>query len=165
MISADSPTRYDINTVVLWNGCVELQSVLYVSRSNIDFPKKAYLVGDLVRWSVSWNRRVGITGALAFTETHFSQYIEGPPQAISELVSKILCDDRHCNVDVIRIATTVDRTFQDWSLAFSGPDVFTGDYLRPLIERDLEDKAFTDQLADNWIRFLKEMAAATQTHI
>lgn len=97
---------------------MELNSVLYVSESYIDFPKKAYVVGDIVRLSKSWNRSVGITGALAFTESHFAQYIEGPDKSVSDLVVKLLRDERHGRIDIITIALVSNRRFDDWSLAF-----------------------------------------------
>ncbi len=144
---------------------MDLCSVLCISQSCIDFPNKAYTIGNIARSSKAWNRSVGITGALAFTEKYFSEYIEGPHKSVGELVVKLLRDDRHGNIDIIRIEAVPKRRFNDWSLAFSGPDLFTDAYLRPLLERDLQDGITTDLLVGDWLQFLHEMAAATQTHI
>lgn len=144
---------------------MDLCSVLYISQSCIDFPSKAYMIGDIARSSKAWNRSVGITGALAFTESYFAQYIEGPEKPVGELVVKLLRDDRHGNIDIVKVESVSKRRFDDWSLAFSGPDVFTDAYLRPLLERDLHDEAATNLLVENWLQVLHELASATQTHI
>ena len=144
---------------------MELNSVLYVSENYIDFPKKAYVVEDIVRLSKSWNRSVSITGALAFTESHFSQYIEGLDKSVSDLVVKLLGDKMHSCIDIITIAPVSNRSFDDWSLAISGPEPFTCSYLQPLIDRNPEDLAANNKLAENWLSFFRELSSSKQTHI
>lgn len=81
-------------------------------------------VQAIVDWSHRWNESVGITGALIFTEQHFSQFIEGPAFAVDDLFAKLQRDPRHNDINVIRNRTSGGRRFGGWSLAYSGPEMF-----------------------------------------
>lgn len=144
---------------------MELYSILYVSKCDIPSSIKHQSVRDIVTFSKSWNRSVGITGAIAFTGSHFSQYIEGPQKAVGDLLVKLLRDKRHHQVDVIEVDAIAHRIFSDWSLAFTGPEICTNDDLEPLLKRNKEDMDQVRSLADYWRRRLHDMAAAMQTDI
>lgn len=81
-------------------------------------------VQAIVDWSHHWNESVGITGALIFTEQHFSQFIEGPVSAVGDLFAKLQRDPRHNDINVILNRTSGGRRFGGWSLAYSGPEMF-----------------------------------------
>jgi hypothetical protein len=101
-----------------------LESILYVSESKLVIPRDEGQITQIVDWSKRWNEAVGITGALLFTEEHFSQFIEGPPEMIAELFGKLQRDPRHTNLDILEKRTARHRIFADWSLAYSGPEMF-----------------------------------------
>ena len=82
-----------------------LRSILYFSRSLILSPNRP-VIADLVQQSRSWNRSVGITGALVSTEQNFVQFIEGPDAAIADLLGKIFADGRHTQINVIEDTRT-----------------------------------------------------------
>lgn len=62
------------------------------------------------------NRLNGITGALICRHDLYLQLIEGPAAAIDTLYSRILEDDRHCNVQLALTETVQERLFPDWAM-------------------------------------------------
>ena len=107
-------------------------SLLYVSESRLTPPNIDDQVQQLVDQSIAWNRSAAITGALIFTERHFAQFIEGPEDAVRSLMARIERDTRHSNV-VVRLAELADRRrFDDWSMAYWGPERFLEPMIAPL---------------------------------
>lgn len=110
-----------------------LRSILYMSdrmAGNENGPRQ---IGEMVDLSRIWNASVGITGALVFTERHFVQFIEGPHAAIDDLLGKLYNDKRHDRIRIIEDAEPKSRQFEDWSLAYSGPDRFIDQQIPSLI--------------------------------
>lgn len=58
----------------------------------------------------------GISGLLLFNGTHFLQWIEGPPEAIDELVERLRHDPRHSGFEVRDERFTNERMFGDWTM-------------------------------------------------
>ena len=110
-----------------------LVSLLYVSRSFIDFPRDEWKVVDIVRVARERNRLLSVTGALMFTETHFAQVLEGPATAVDELMASIRRDDRHSDVTVIETEAMSRRRFGNWSMAYWGPAGLVEGQLEPVL--------------------------------
>ena len=66
------------------------------------------------------NRRVGITGALLFSDGCFAQVLEGPRVALEELFETIQCDPRHSDITILHLHPIETRSFADWSMAYAG---------------------------------------------
>jgi len=111
-----------------------LRSILYMSQSALVFSNEQTQVSNLVHQSRVWNKSVGITGALVFTERYFVQFIEGPNAAISTLLGKLYADRRHSGIRVVQDIEAADRHFQGWSLAYAGPDAFIDCHLASLLQ-------------------------------
>lgn len=58
----------------------------------------------------------GISGLLIYNGTHFLQWIEGPPQAIDDLLDRLWRDQRHCSLEVREEHGAGERLFGDWSM-------------------------------------------------
>jgi hypothetical protein len=58
----------------------------------------------------------GISGLLLFNGTHFLQWIEGPPDAIDELIERLRRDPRHGGVEIRDERMTDSRMFGDWTM-------------------------------------------------
>jgi hypothetical protein len=58
----------------------------------------------------------GISGLLLFNGTHFLQWIEGPPDAIDELVERLRRDPRHSGFEIRDERLADERMFGDWSM-------------------------------------------------
>lgn len=62
------------------------------------------------------NRLDDITGALVCRHDVYIQLIEGPPRAIDALYSRILQDDRHCDVSLAVSEMVDERMFPEWEM-------------------------------------------------
>lgn len=58
----------------------------------------------------------GVSGLLLFNGTHFLQWIEGPPEAIDDLVERLRRDDRHSAFEIREESFADERLFGDWSM-------------------------------------------------
>ncbi|WP_367114142.1 BLUF domain-containing protein [uncultured Sphingomonas sp.] len=77
-------------------------TIFYVSESLLHGPDAVAQVQDIIDRSTLWNASMGVTGALAFTERHFAQCIEGGEDTIRTLMVRIENDPRHANVTIRR---------------------------------------------------------------
>lgn len=116
------------------NNRSSFESVLYISNTKLLFPEDQIIAEAIVEFSKEWNASVGITGALVFTERHFVQFIEGPTDAIADLLCKLSLDRRHSGMNIIERVAANQRQFEKWSLAYSGPDSFIDRELAPILQ-------------------------------
>lgn len=130
-------------------------ALFYVSRSTLHIPQESGRVQDIVAEARSRNAKLDVTGALMFTETHFAQFLEGPRDALDELMSSILADPRHCEVEVILNRPAKTRRFNGWSMAYTGPSTFVKRRIGPLVEQATGTSAAgRQQEASNIIRLM-----------
>jgi hypothetical protein len=106
-------------------------SLLYVSRTLLEFPAGEAEVTAIVAGSITRNAMLGVTGALVSTETYFAQALEGEQEAVAVLMASIEEDPRHMRVKIIRI-TEEPRRFEGWSMAYTGNAGFVDRHIGPL---------------------------------
>lgn len=111
-----------------------MTALLYVSRSNLKLPAEAGEVEAVVAMSRHRNARLGVTGALVFTERHFAQYLEGPAAGLEELMNSIGGDPRHRDVQLVYREEVPARRFDTWALAYAGPSTFVAGNVLPLTD-------------------------------
>jgi hypothetical protein len=97
-----------------------LVALLYVSRSSLNQEDTEEQLAQIVSTARRVNARLNVTGALLFTGAHFAQALEGPEQAVAELMTSIERDARHRDVTTIGLAPIRERKFGDWAMAYSG---------------------------------------------
>ena len=69
------------------------------------------------------NEAAEITGALLFSDTNFSQVLEGPRAAVERLYGETLHHDRrHKDLLLLLSETLAARQFPEWSMAYIGPN-------------------------------------------
>lgn len=90
-------TTYLSSATELWTD-EELQRLLAESRAN--------------------NAEVGVTGVLLYSGGNFIQTLEGPPDAVDDLMARVSEDPRHKDVYVVRRDEITDRAFAEWSMGF-----------------------------------------------
>jgi hypothetical protein len=71
-------------------------------------------VHDIFLESVANNRRDDITGALIHDEKWFAQALEGPETKVSATFERILRDQRHADVRLIKMQPVETRRFGAW---------------------------------------------------
>jgi hypothetical protein len=59
--------------------------------------------------------------------------LEGPAQVIDALMEKILADQRHETVQILRYGAVARRKFPFWTMAYSGPFAFVDAHVEPLV--------------------------------
>lgn len=91
-----------------------LRQLFYLSRADATLTDLD--VQQILRLSQRNNRRKDITGCLLCSGKHFAQVVEGPPEAVEELVARIAKDPRHHSFAVVIDHEVGARRFPDWSM-------------------------------------------------
>ena len=98
-----------------------LYNVVYCSRASADVDDAA--VARIIETSQRRNRERGITGLLVFGSGIFFQWLEGPRDAVTQLMATLRADPRH--QDVVALSETEEmreRMFSDWDMERVSPD-------------------------------------------
>ncbi|WP_076858189.1 BLUF domain-containing protein [Bradyrhizobium mercantei] len=97
-------------------------ALIYVSRSNssVHDASAREIIGTILAQSRAKNARLGVTGALLFSEGYFCQVLEGEQAAVENIFSAIECDPRHRDVTLLTFRPATPRRFPDWSMAYAG---------------------------------------------
>jgi hypothetical protein len=93
-----------------------LSLLLYVSRLAPGTPPG--VATDISRESKLNNGRDQITGVLTFDGLNFAQWVEGPPDALANLFTRLQADARHTDLDVIHWDGIDARRYPTWKLGF-----------------------------------------------
>lgn len=76
-------------------------------------------VADIVKTARGFNKDHEITGILVFDGQRFFQYLEGPKQAVTDLVKAIAADPRHVEFRLQHQGERMEeRMFRNWSMAY-----------------------------------------------
>ena len=67
------------------------------------------------------NRALGLTGCLHYESGLFFQWLEGPKDALREVITSISNDSRHRDMVILVEGTLPERRFEDWEMRFSDP--------------------------------------------
>ena len=129
--------------------------LLYVSRSLLRLPDEAGEVERIVTVARRENERLGVTGALIFTQAHFAQVLEGDRAAVETLMERIGRDPRHDMVTIVSAGERDGRLFGQWSMAYSGGSLYVDRHVRPLLAPAAEQGA-TERLAEKLVRLMRE---------
>jgi len=111
-----------------------LISLFYVSTSALQPAQRDVELDRIVQTALGRNPRYGITGALAFTERHFAQNVEGPEESVERLMANIRGDWRHKDVQLVYREPMRERRFPTWSMAYAGPSTFVAGHVRSLLD-------------------------------
>jgi hypothetical protein len=92
-----------------------LSRLLYFSRSAIDMGDSKAL-NAIVRQAAVNNARNGVTGVLVSSDDAFIQLLEGPRQALSDLLSRLYADPRHCDLRMVDFRMVEKRVTELWAM-------------------------------------------------
>ncbi len=93
-----------------------LVKLLYVSeavRPPTDTDLRVLLSASLIR-----NRRLDVTGMLAFAGKHFVQVLEGREVAVAEVMRRVAKNPLHCELRILQREQVTRRQFGSWSMGF-----------------------------------------------
>ncbi len=95
---------------------VNLKRVCYISTAASNNDETA--VQKIAEQAEAANKAKDITGLLLFNGVNFWQIIEGPTEAVDNLMEKINSDRRHAGIIVRFSETSSGRWFEKWSLSY-----------------------------------------------
>ncbi|MDQ1082065.1 MULTISPECIES: BLUF domain-containing protein [Microbacterium] len=93
-----------------------LVSVSYVSTAVDSFDDAA--LAELLAQSRASNSEHDLTGMLLYRRGRFFQVLEGPQDAVDELMAKIGRDPRHTDVRVLLTEQLDERRFSEWTMGY-----------------------------------------------
>lgn len=92
-----------------------LEQLIYVSVAAIRV-NSALQMADILATARPNNTRDGITGVLTAVDGRFVQVIEGVPDALERLLSRLAADDRHRGIAVLERRDIRARAFPEWDM-------------------------------------------------
>jgi len=95
----------------------DLEHVIYASAATRQF--EIADLSALLQAARQHNHAHGLTGMLLYTDGSFFQVLEGSPDAVKDLYSRIIKDRRHNQVTKIVAEAIPSRSFADWTMGFS----------------------------------------------
>lgn len=130
---------------------------LYVSRCVLADEIVEEAMDNIVSVSRRRNADLHVTGALLFTGHRFAQFLEGPAEAVKELMISISRDARHNEVATIVEEVSGERRFAGWSLAYAGTSLFIANMLDEVLLPGTEARFKSERL----IRLLEGFSGET----
>lgn len=91
-----------------------LISLIYASRSTEYFHE--HEIPDLLQQVRIANAKQEFTGMLLYISGSFLQVLEGPPETIDAVFSRILRDKRHTQLTLIARESIPERAFEGWTM-------------------------------------------------
>ena len=98
-----------------------LISLIYASRSTECFHE--HEIPDLLQQVRLANARQEFTGMLLYIHGSFLQVLEGQPDRIDAVFSRILGDERHTQVTLIARESILERAFEGWTMVHKTLDL------------------------------------------
>lgn len=98
----------------------------------------------------------GLTGALAAYRQSYIQVVEGAPDALDRLLSRLSSDPRHSDIVILARDTVLERSFAGWSMASVRVTPATEPLLTELVDGSPKT---TDQMID----LLRQAATVSET--
>ncbi|MBQ0787629.1 MAG: BLUF domain-containing protein [Oceanihabitans sp.] len=124
---------------------MKLHRLVYTSQATILFNKRDLL--DLLHESRGYNMVDSISGVLMHKKGFFLQVIEGEPEAIDNLISRLKKDSRHSNIKILYESPIEKRLFQNWAMGCADFDDPTLSML-PGLRTDLSDSKVINSLVN-----------------
>ncbi len=111
---------------------VALYNVVYCSRATPGVDATA--VQRIIATARRLNPAYGVTGMLVFGSGIFFQWLEGPRDNVTALMSRLRTDPRHDSIVLLSEVEEVrERMFPDWDM-----ELVTGDQIREVLQDALD---------------------------
>jgi hypothetical protein len=93
---------------------MQFKCVTYTSLAALDLDEEQ--LRSIHEAALALNGIDGISGLLLFNGIHFLQWIEGPPDAVDELIERLRRDPRHSGFEIRDERMADERIFGGWSM-------------------------------------------------
>jgi hypothetical protein len=98
------------------------QVIQFVYASRATVPCDASFLTALLQSSRANNARLSVSGVLLYHSGSFLQVLEGKPETVTTLYTKIERDKRHNRIVLLHRQTVSDRSFPEWSMGLMKVD-------------------------------------------
>jgi len=95
-----------------------MRQIIYRSLTTSESGRAADDIPDIVREAAARNGLDGITGLLYTEGDAFLQAIEGPIDAVSDLMERLQSDARHRDLTILVDRPIDEREFGDWTMIY-----------------------------------------------
>ena len=92
---------------------MRLAQLIYISRP---FGFDSHTLDDILLRARTKNAQAGLTGALIVRADLYMQLLEGPREAVTATLARIVGDDRHLEVSLVHCGDASERLFPHWSM-------------------------------------------------
>lgn len=100
-----------------------LTTVVYRSRAVAPLPGPA--LQHLIQTAQSRNHCEALTGVVLYDNTHFFQWLEGPPDGVERVMHSIRNDSRHTDLEILDKGSSSTRKFTGWDMKLAAPGAKT----------------------------------------
>jgi hypothetical protein len=97
-----------------------------IYRSVVARPVRFQDVEAIAEISAKNNSKVGVSGMLVYTPSHFLQVLEGEKDAVEKVYSRVKKDPRHHMVQTLATETAAERAFGNWGMRATMPTAELG---------------------------------------
>lgn len=133
---------------------MSLATLLYASSACLPAGERDAHLAQLVHHAVAANSRMNVTGALMHCATRFVELLEGPPEVLDPLVTRIAADTRHTDMITLLRKPITERRFTTFALVYNGNSVFVSRNIsRPLAQAKRGSEVETHDLVQMMIEF------------
>lgn len=97
-----------------------------IYRSVVARPVRFQDVEAIAEISAKNNSKVGVSGMLVYTPSHFLQVLEGDKDAVETVYNRVKKDPRHQMIKTLAVETTAERAFGNWGMRATMPSAELG---------------------------------------
>ena len=138
--------------------------LVYTSRARFEAQPPAQgiepTVARILMQSRRNNPRQQIGGVLYYGNGYFFQCLEGMSAAVNQLVSRIMQDERHDHIEIVKVTPVRERLFNNWSMKFVPLEKDVQALLREFGHERFTPGVLQDELID---RLVQLFASAQRT--
>ncbi len=111
-----------------------IRRLIYTSQATVAMD--AQNLKNILQDARAFNALDHISGVLLHDHGHFLQLLEGPPDAIEDLLAKLSKDTRHEQLEILLDTPASNRLFPDWRMGFGDLADPTLDFLPGMAGQD-----------------------------
>lgn len=136
--------------------------LVYVSRAAFQPSPSAQgiepTVGRILLQSRRNNPQHQIGGVLYYGDGFFFQCLEGASDVVNSLMAKIMRDERHNDVEILKVSPIETRLFRNWSMKYIPLERDVRELLDQHGQAEFNPYEFSDQLLDALVELFVRVA-------
>lgn len=139
-----------------------LTRLVYVSRASFETAKEFIgiepTVGRILMQSRKNNPKQKVGGVLYYGNGFFFQCLEGYSDAVNTLTAKIMKDDRHADVQILKVIPIEERLFKNWSMKYIPLEKDVINILKRHEVKQFNPYEFNNELIDEFVSLFAKIS-------